>query len=204
MPWFGPKNDPLAEKERLLRSQINQVQKKINQLKRAEKLIDKKEGSHSKLNIQSSNPFEQQLEQLKSRPKLFQNPGDEEKYRLHSKDRTEAHGFEPEPEISEENSDAEPVAEISSESSGFSHTEHHDQSESELNSSLEDLIKASKEDEPFEEREDNKFLKYLAAGNLEGMQRLQFEKGVDRNRKILTFIFLVIVISAIYLYWKNM
>ena len=206
MSWFGSNSDPLTRKQKLLKTQISQVQKKINRLKKAGDFVDKSEAPISKSKRQSGNPFEQQLKQLKVRPKLFQNPGDEEKFRIGSKDKTSVE--QPSrgqiPDIAEEKTETKSTA-ITNNDLAKSPEDFVEYKEaSELKSSLNELINASREEPNSEDEEQKNFSKYLAAGNIEGMQNLQFEKRVDRNRKVLTLIFLAIVASAIYLYLKNM
>ena len=72
-----------------------------------------------------------------------------------------------------------------------------------LSKSLSQFVRESRDDPRSPTDEDSRFLKYLAAGNLEGMKKLQFEKGVARNRKIVLFIFFALIVSTIYLMIKN-
>lgn len=180
---FSSHNDPLTAKEKKLRNQISAVEKQIIKLEKAKKKIEKGEIPPPS----GKNPFDDPLTQLKNRPKLFQNPGDEDKFRLKNKDSTHDESFP------EEEADLELLED----------EDHSHQEQEQFKVSLNKLVKASQDDPELPTEDESRFLKYLAAGNVDGIQKLQFEKGVDRNRKLVMVIVVIIVISAIYLYFKN-
>lgn len=199
MSWFNDRNDPLKEQEKLLRSKINQVEKEIHKLEKAQKQVEKGEVPKTP----GKNPFDDPLAKLRNRPRLFQNPEDESKFRLGSRE-SESPGA----------SDQEVYSDLGSltqkQAKGPSAHRQNDlegqdepQPTKEFQSSLGDLLKASREDPHAPTEEEGRFLKYLAAGNVEGVEKLQYDKNVERNRKIVVLILISLIASAIYLYLKQ-
>lgn len=187
MSWFSTKNDALGNQEKKLRSQIAEVERQIHQLEKARRKVEKGEAP-----APISNPFNDPTSLLKKRPRLFQNPGDQDKYRL---GHTPAPQMKPAPAHEEAGSHTakQPSAKVSPLVPR----------QDDLSKSLSQFVRESRDDPRAPTEEDSRFLKYLAAGNLEGMKKLQFEKGVARNRKIVLFIFLALIVSTIYLMIKN-
>lgn len=188
MPWFSDsRNDPLAKQEKNLKSQIAAVEKQIRQLEKARKKVEKGEEPEP-----VTNPFEDPITLLKKRKKLFSNPEDEKKYRLVESNRL--------------NTAAEEVAreqQAEAEERHAQSAERPMKPRDEWSQTVNKLVREGREDPNAPTDEDSRFLKYLAAGNLEGMKKLQYEKGVVRNRKIVMGIAIALLASIVYLMMRK-
>jgi hypothetical protein len=193
MSWFSNRHDPLGKEERKLRSQIAEVERQISQLEKAKKKVEQGETPPS-----TSNPFEDPVSLLRKRKRLFSNPEDVEKYRISG-----SHKDAEEPDASDGADGESSLAYSGQTNSSTPPLRSPVRQKDELSSSLNQLVRASRIDPNAPTEEETRLLKYLAAGNLEGMRKLRYEKGVARNRKIVMAIALGLLASAIYMMLKS-
>ncbi len=193
MSWFSNRHDPLGKEERKLRSQIAEVERQISQLEKAKKKVEQGETPPS-----TSNPFEDPVSLLRKRKRLFSNPEDVEKYRISG-----SHKDAEEPDPSAGTDGESSLAYSGQTNSSTPSPRSPVRKKDELSSSLNQLVRASRIDPNAPTEEETRLLKYLAAGNLEGMRKLRYEKGVARNRKIVMAIALGLLASAIYMMLKS-